>query len=520
MGLSIFSSSMNLRSFWSSDFPASVVVFLVALPLCLGIALASGAPLFSGVLAGIVGGIVVGSLSGSSLSVSGPAAGLTSIVSLAIIDLGSFEIFLVSVVLAGLIQIILGLARAGSIGHFFPAAVIKGMLAGIGVILILKQTPHALGYDVDFIGDESFLQFDGRNTFSEILEAINYISPGAVIISALSLVLLYLWSTNVIKRFHIFKMIPAPLIIVLFGISANTLFYYLAPSLVIGDEHLVSVPSIYESKDIKSFLTFPDFSSWQNPQIYIIAFTLATVASLETLLSIEASDKMDPYRRATPLNRELRAQGVANMISGFIGGLPLTSVIVRSSANISSGARTKASAISHGIILLLSVLLIPSVLKLIPLACLAGILLAVGFKLTKPGLYKEMYAKGKSQFIPFLVTVLAVVLTNLLQGVFMGIVVSLFFILKTNFQKAIIVVSSEDNYLVKFTKDVSFLHKASLRHALVQIPESTKLVIDGSKASFIDADIIDTVEDFIETAKSKNIEINVVGIKITEKELS
>jgi len=510
---------MNLRSFWSSDFPASVVVFLVALPLCLGIALASGAPLFSGLLAGIVGGIVVGFLSGSSLSVSGPAAGLSSIVALSILDLGSFEAFLVSVVLAGILQIILGFARAGSIGHFFPAAVIKGMLAGIGVILILKQIPHALGYDADFIGDESFLQFDGKNTFSEILEALKYISTGALIISLLSLVLLYLWSTNALKKFRIFQMLPAPLIIVLFGISANTVFQYFLPRLVLSPEHLVSVPMLSESNGVGSFLTFPDFTHWQNPQIYIIAFTLAIVASLETLLSIEASDKMDPYRRTTPLNRELKAQGVANVVSGFIGGLPLTSVIVRSSANISAGARSKASAISHGIILLLSVLLIPSALKLIPLACLAGILLAVGFKLTKPALYKEMYQKGSSQFIPFVVTVLAVVFTNLLQGVFLGIVVSLFFILKTNFQKAIIVVSSEDNFLVKFTKDVSFMHKAALRNALVQIPESTKLVIDGSKAGFIDADIIDTVEDFIETAKSKHIDLNLVGIKVTEKEL-
>jgi len=511
---------MNLRSYWRSDFPASIVVFLVALPLCLGIALASGAPLFSGVLAGIVGGIVVGSLSGSSLSVSGPAAGLTSIVALAIIDLGSFEAFLVSVVLAGGIQIILGFARAGSIGHFFPASVIKGMLAGIGVILILKQIPHALGYDVDFEGDESFLQFDGRNTFSEIGEAISYISPGAVIISLLSLILIYLWGTNAIRRFQFFNIVPAPLVVVLLGISANALYSNLFPSLVIGPEHLVSVPVLSDSNGISSFLTFPDFSHWQNSKIYIVAVTLAIVASVETLLSIEASDKMDPARRVTPLNRELKAQGVANMVSGFIGGLPLTSVIVRSSANISSGARTKASTISHGIILLLSVLLIPSFLKLIPLACLAGILLAVGYKLTKPDLYKAMYRKGKSQFIPFLVTVVAVVFTNLLQGVFLGIIVSLFFILKTNFQKAIISVSSEDNYLIKFTKDVSFMHKAALRHALGQVPEETKLVIDGSKAGFIDADILDTVEDFIETAKSKRIEVQLTGIKITEKELS
>lgn len=510
---------MNLRSFWSSDFPASVVVFLVALPLCLGIALASGAPLFSGLLAGIVGGIVVGSLSGSPLSVSGPAAGLTSIVSVSILDLGSFEAFLVSVVLAGILQIILGLARAGSIGHFFPASVIKGMLAGIGVILILKQIPHALGYDVDFIGDESFLQFDGENTFSEISEAFDYVSPGAVVISVSALVLIYFWASNQIQRFKWAHILPAPLIVVVLGILLNELYKQANPALVLSSDHLVSVPVLSQSQGFSSFFTTPDFSVLQNPQVYVVAITLAIVASLETLLSVEAADKMDPYRRITPLNRELRAQGTANLISGLIGGLPLTSVIVRTSANISAGARTKASAITHGIILLSSVLLIPGVLKLIPLSCLASILLAVGFKLTKPALYKEMWAKGNSQFFPFIVTVIGVVFTNLLQGVLLGIIVSIFFILKTNVQRAIILVSDEGNYLIKFTKEVSFLHKASLRQILRKIPNDTQVVIDASKANFIDADIIETVADFTETAKAKNITIDLNGIKLPVKEI-
>lgn len=510
---------MNLRSFWSSDFPASVVVFLVALPLCLGIALASGAPLFSGLISGIVGGLVVGFLSGSPLSVSGPAAGLTSIVSVSILDLGSFEAFLVSVVLAGVIQVILGFARAGSIGHFFPVSVIKGMLAGIGVILILKQIPHALGYDVDFIGDESFLQFDGRNTFSEIAEAFDYISMGAVAISVSALLVIYFWASNQIKRYKWAHILPAPLIVVGLGILFNELFEHVAPTLVLSAEHLVSVPVMSQSQGLSSFFTTPDFSVLQNPQVYVVALTLAIVASLETLLSIEAADKMDPYRRITPLNRELRAQGTANMISGLIGGLPLTAVIVRTSANVSAGARTKASAISHGIILLLSVLLIPGILKLIPLSCLAGILMAVGFKLTKPSLYKEMWAKGSSQFFPFFVTVMAVVFTNLLQGVLLGIVVSIFFILKSNVQRAIILVSDEANYLIKFTKDVTFLHKATLRHILGRIPDDSQVVIDASKAGFIDADIMETVTDFVESAKAKNINIELNGIKVPVKEI-
>ncbi|MEQ1584659.1 MAG: SulP family inorganic anion transporter [Cyclobacteriaceae bacterium] len=510
---------MNLRGYWSSDFPASVVVFLIALPLCLGIALASGAPLFSGVLAGIVGGIVVGSLSGSPLSVSGPAAGLTTIVAAAILDLGSFEAFLFCVVLAGIIQIILGFARAGSIAHFFPISVIKGMLAGIGLILILKQIPHAVGFDEDFEGDENFFQPDGRNTLTEIFEALNYLSPGAVIISAVSIILLVSWNSNRLLRFKFFRMVPAPLVVVFLGIILNMLFNSFLPSLAISDKHLVSVPMLSESVGLSAFFTFPDFSLWQDPKIYITALTLAIVASLETLLNIEACDKVDPYRRITPLNRELRAQGAGNLVSGLLGGLPVTSVIVRSSANVNAGARTKASAISHGIILLLSVLLIPGVLQLIPLSCLAGILLVTGYKLTKPASFKEMYKKGTAQFLPFIVTILAVTFTNLLQGVFLGIVVAIFFILKTNFQKAIIVVSSEENFLLKFTKDVSFLHKASLRQALGKIPSDTRVVIDGVKANFMDADILETITDFMETAKAKNIEVELTGIKITAKEL-
>jgi len=509
---------MNFRHFWSSDFPASVVVFLVALPLCLGIALASGAPLFSGLIAGIIGGIVVGALSGSSVSVSGPAAGLTTIVAAAILDLGSFQAFLLCVVIAGIIQIVLGFAKAGTIGHFFPSAVIKGMLAAIGLILILKQIPHAVGYDEDFEGDESFFQADGKNTFSEIIASLDSLTPGAVVISISCLLILIFWNKNQAQRFRFFRIVPAPLGAVLSGILLNIIFDSFIPYLSIDAKHLVSVPQLLgESPEASSFFVFPDFSMLTNPKIYIAAITIAIVASLETLLSIEACDKMDPLHQITPLNRELKAQGAGNLVSGLLGGLPVTSVIVRSSANINAGAQTKASAISHGLILLVALLAIPGFLNLIPLSCLAAILLLVGYKLTRFSLYKEMYAKGYSQFYPFIITVIAIMFTDLLKGVFLGIIVGLFFILKTNFQKAVITVHSNENHLIKFSKDVSFMHKASLRNALTQIPKDTNLVIDGTKSHFIDEDIIETLEDFIETAKSKNIEVDLKGIKIKEK---
>ncbi len=511
---------MHLRNFWSSDFPASVVVFLVALPLCLGIAMASGAPLFSGLIAGIVGGIVVGALSGSPVSVSGPAAGLTTIVAAAILDLGSFQAFLLSVVLAGVIQILMGVAKAGSIGHFFPSSVIKGMLAAIGLILILKQIPHAVGYDADFEGDESFFQADGENTFTEILNSIDYFTPGALAVSTICLVILLIWNKNQLQRYRFFRLVPAPLATVGVGVLLSMLFNSFIPALIIESKHLVSVPVLIGASEAGSFFIMPDFSLWGNSKIYVAAFTIATVASLETLLCIEACDKMDPSHRITPLNRELKAQGVGNILSGLLGGLPVTSVIVRSSANINAGARSNASAISHGLILMITLLAIPGLLNMIPLSCLAAILLVVGYKLTRVALYKEMYAKGTSQFYPFMVTILAILFTNLLQGVFLGIIVALFFILKTNFHKAIITVQSDNNYLIKFSKDVSFMHKAEIRNALKKIPNDARLLIDGTKSQFIDEDILETLEDFRETAITKNIEIDITGIKLKDKNYS
>jgi len=505
---------MNWREYFSHDLPASVVVFLVALPLCLGIALASGAPLFAGLIAGIVGGVVAGALSGSPLSVAGPAAGLTTIVLAAISDLGSYQAFLLAVVLAGLLQVILGFLRAGGIGHFVPVAVIKGMLAAIGLILILKQIPHAVGYDADFEGDESFFQADGQNTFSEIVNSLNYVSEGAVVISLMSILILMVWGRPALQKIKFFELIPAPLVVVVVGVVLNAFFNGYAPGLVIEDKHLVSVPVLSGLDSLGKVLITPDFSLLGDPKIYMAAITIAIVASLETLLSIEACDKMDPFRRITPLNRELKAQGAANTISGLLGGLPVTSVIVRSSANINAGARSKFSSITHGMILLLSILLIPGFLKSIPLSCLAGILIVVGFKLTKPALYMEMYKKGFSQFLPFIITILAIVFTNLLQGVFLGIFVSIFFILRSNFREAIILVNNGNSYLLKLTKDVSFLNKAALRSKFQAIPTNASVTIDGTDSQFIDNDIKETIVDFVETSKAKKIDVELKNISL------
>jgi MFS superfamily sulfate permease-like transporter len=489
------------------DLPASVVVFLVALPLCLGVALASGAPLFAGVIAGVVGGLVVGMISGSALSVSGPAAGLTTIVLSSITTMGSFEAFLVAVFLAGVIQVALGLVNAGSIGNYFPSSVIKGMLAAIGIILLLKQIPHSVGYDKDFVGDESFLQSDGENTFSELGRALAYFNGGAVVISIVSLFILILWERPFFKTKKIVTLLPAPLLVVATGIILNEFFKSVAPALAIGVEHLVSLPV---ATDVGSFIrqfTLPDFSSLLTRDCWIIAFTIAVVASLESLLSIDAVDKLDPYKRTTPLNLELKAQGFANMISGLIGGLPITAVIVRSSANIAAGARTKTSAITHGLLLLLTALLIPGLLNKIPLACLAAILLTVGYKLAKPSIFKNMYHKGKDQFIPFVTTVLAILLTDLLIGIFIGMSIGLFFVLKTNFHRALFSVNENGNYLIRLTKDVSFLNKSLLRQTFREIPDGSSVIIDGSRSAFIDQDILETISDFRESAANRDISV-------------
>lgn len=497
---------------WKSDLPASVVVFLVAVPLCLGIALASGAPLFSGIIAGVVGGLVVGALSGSALMVSGPAAGLTAIVVTAIGALGSFRAFLAAVVVAGVLQIALGLAGAGIVGYYFPSAVIKGMLAAIGLILILKQVPHAVGYDADFEGDESFLQANNENTFSGLTQAFNRMETGAVVISLAALLILIIWDQTRLKKM---KLLPGPLAAVALGVGMNFLFGVAAPGLQLQAEHLVALPIPDSLAGFAGLLTSPDWSALGRPETWRIALTLAVVASLETLLSLEATDRMDPYKREAPTNRELMAQGTGNIVSGVLGGLPVTGVIVRSAANVDAGARTKASAILHGVLLLLAVLLIPAFLNSIPLASLAAILIYTGFKLAHPRLVKHAYAQGWYQFLPFVITVVAILLTDLLVGIGVGLAFGFFFILVDQFRApCYTVVSPHGSVLTRLRlhDHVSFLNKATLTRALEGLPSGARVEIDGTHCERIDHDVLEFIADFRETAKLRGIDFRLVGI--------
>lgn len=504
-------------NYLKNDIPAGLVVFLVALPLCLGIALASGAPLFSGIIAGIVGGTIVAFTSGSSLSVSGPAAGLTVIVLNAITQLGGYEVFLLAVVLAGLIQIAIGYLKAGIIGYYFPSSVIKGMLAAIGIILILKQIPHAIGYDKDNEGDFDFIQADGQNTFSEIFSAIHYIHPGAVIIAAVSLFILILWEQRFLKKITFFKLVPGALLVVIVGVLLNELFKLYYPSLLLGGEKLVQLPVADSASGFINQFTLPDFTAFGNYQVYVVAVTIAIIASLESLLSVEAADKLDPYKRITPTNRELKAQGLGNFVSGFIGGLPLTAVIVRTSANINAGGKTKLSAIIHGIFLLLSVIAIASLLNKIPLACLAALLLVVGYKLAKIPLFISMYKLGWEQFLPFIVTVIAIQFSDLLKGIAAGMVIAAFIILRNNYKLAYFSHTEEkdgtDRITIRLAEDVSFLNKGSIALTLDQLPEGSHVVIDGSNSHNIDMDVLEIIHDFKNnTAALKKINIELKNI--------
>lgn len=490
-----------------ADIPASVVVFLVALPLCLGVAVASDAAPVTGIIAGVIGGIVVGLLSGSQLSVSGPAAGLTAIVAGAIGKLDSYSIFLLSVVIAGIFQVVLGFLKAGIIGDFIPNSVIKGMLAAIGLILILKQIPHFVGYDADPEGDESFFQPDNENTFSELLQALNHISPGAVLagVSAAIILLSYEWKP--IKKMRFFQLVPGPLIVVMAGIGINEFFKSSAPNLIIDNEHLVALDVFNQPLDFFSSLPSPNVAGLSNPQVWITAATLAIIASLETLLSIEAVDKIDPEKRLSPTNRELKAQGVGNIVSGMLGGLPITSVIVRSSANVSSGAKTKLSTILHGTLLLSAVLFFPGILNLIPKASLAAILIFTGYKLAKISLFKEHFRKGWDQFLPFIITVVAILLTDLLIGIFIGMIAGLYFVLRSNFKSAIFFIKDDKRYLIRFRKEVSFLNKGLMKSILESIPDNMAVLIDATKSDFIDRDITDMVNDFIVNAETRGIRV-------------
>jgi MFS superfamily sulfate permease-like transporter len=500
-----------------SDFPASIVVFFVALPLCLGIALASGAPLFSGVIAGIIGGVVVGALSGSKIGVSGPAAGLAAIVLTSIGTLGGFENFLVAVVLGGVIQLIFGLLRAGIIGYYFPSSVIKGMLTGIGIIIILKQIPHFFGYDADPEGDFAFFQVDGQNTFSEIINTINHIQPGSALIGLIGLTILLLWDKVLVKKAKIFQVIQGPLVAVVVGI----IFFSVTKSnevLGVSGTHLVNVPV---PSDLSSFLaqfSFPNFAAISNPQVWVVAFTIALVASLETLLCVEATDKLDPHKNVTPTNRELLAQGAGNIISGLIGGLPITQVIVRSSANIQSGGRSKMSTIIHGLFLLGSVVLIPNLLNMIPLSVLAAILLIVGFKLAKPALFMSMYKLGWKQFVPFMVTVLGIIFTDLLVGIGLGLLVGIIVILIKSYQNSHFLHKEGedvDDGKIKMTlaEEVTFFNKGAILKELDKLASNSFLELDVTNTKYLDNDIIEILDDFIHKAVERNITIKLISEK-------
>ena len=494
MNQSKSNSSFSLK-YLKDDLPAGLVVCLVALPLCLGIALASGAPLFAGIISGIVGGILVAFLSGSALSVSGPAAGLTVIVLNGITELGSYETFLFAVVLAGMIQVVLGYLKAGVIGYYFPSSVIKGMLAAIGIILILKQVPVAIGYMKD-----SGVQYQF----------------GAIIIAAISIAIILVWDLPVLKKFAFFKFVPGALIAVIVGILLNNAFISFQPNWVLNASQLVKLPKAASMNDFVNQFTLPDFTQFTNYKVYVLAVTIAIIASLESLLSTEAADKLDPFKRITPTNQELKAQGIGNIVSGLIGGLPMTAVIVRTSANVNAGGKTKLSAIFHGLLLLVSVAFFATFLNQIPLPCLAAVLLVVGYKLAKISLFKEMYKLGWDQFIPFIITVVAIQFSDLLKGISLGMLVAIFYILRTNYRRdyKFHQDAKNDGGLITITlgEHVTFINKGSIALKLSNIENDANVVIDGKDAHFIDLDVLEILYDFKENSIQKNINVQFKNI--------
>lgn len=564
---------INLFANLKSDFASGLVVFLVALPLCLGIALASGAPLFSGIISGIVGGVVIGYLSQSHLSVSGPAAGLTAIVLTAITDLGAFNVFLLAVLIAGLIQLALGFIKAGTISNYFPNNVIEGMLAGIGVIIILKQIPHAFGYDADYEGDESFAQADGKNTFSELFDLFNHIDKGAIIIASISLLILILWpKIEVLKRI---KLVPPALVAVVVSVALNEFFIQSGSDFAIAKAHLVNLPVPSTFDDFKNIIVVPDFTQITNPKVWIVALTIAIVASIETLLCIEAADRMDSQKRYTDTNVELKAQGIGNIVSSLLGGLPMTSVVVRTSANNAAGAKSKMSTMIHGTLLLISVLAIPVVLNKIPLATLAAVLLLVGYKLAVPNIkhfadimpkainflilaivvlivvvknsknqaviivsiatvvgllayaiykgrkdidFSKMITRNQYLYFPFFATTIAVVFTDLLKGVALGMIISIAFVLKGNMKRAYNFRKEQyhdgDIIHIDLAQEVSFLNKAAIKSTLASIPENSKVIINASDTVYIAHDVLDLIKEFKKIrSKEENIKVKLVGFK-------
>jgi len=509
---------MQKNNFWADlkyDLPAGLVVFFIALPLCLGIALASGAPLFAGMIAGIVGGLVIGFLSGSHTSVSGPAAGLTAVVLVSIQQLGSFETFLLATVLAGIFQVALGFARAGMIANYFPSNVIKGMLTGIGIIIILKQIPHALGYDKDAEGDFTFFEQGGSNTFLSIWETLTqFIHPGATLVALISIGIMLMWEKPAIKSKVGF--VPGALVAVVVSVLVNIGLGVFGDPWTIRPEHLVKIPVASDAAAFLAQFSFPDFSQWLNPKVFSVAITICIVASIETLLCLEAVDKIDPFMRTSDPNRELKAQGMGNIVSGLLGGLPLTSVIVRSSANVNANARSKVSTIIHGFFLLVCVALIPAILNLIPLAALAAILILTGYKLAKISVFRDLWSNGKYQWWPFIITVVAVVFTDLLTGVAIGLVASAFAILRGNMRNAYYFQKEKyhegDIINIKLSQEVSFLNKAAIKQTLYDFPENSKVVIDATDTAYIDFDVLESIRAFAkEKATSKNIKVTLKG---------
>lgn len=512
------SKKQGMLAHTKRDVLAAVVVFIVALPLCLGIALASGAPLFAGLIAGIIGGIIIGSISSSPLSVSGPAAGLVVIVVSAIEDLGTFPAFLMAVVLAGVIQIIFSQLKAGIIRAYFPSSVVKGMLAAIGLILILKQFPHLIGFDSDAFGEEEFNQPGGFNTFTFLQESLKHVATGSALIGVFSLLTLLLWDKQISPRIKALQQVPGSLVVVVLAIILNQVLNSVAPGFAVASEHMVSLPTITTSNFVNQ-ITLPDFSALSSVHVYVVAGTLALVASLESLLSLEAIERLDPEERKADANRELLAQGVGNTLSGLIGGLPITAVIVRSSANLNAGAKSKLSAILHGALLLFCVLLIPDVLNMIPLSALAAVLIIVGYKLTSAKQFKAQFKLGWKQFIPFVVTFGAILFTDLLIGILIGMASSVVFILVANYQVPFYrseygssLKGNRRKIVLRLSEQVTFLNRASLQAALEEMPNDVEVVIDGQLANQIDYDVLEIIYQFAETAQSRKIDCQLIGI--------
>lgn len=518
---------MNFKTL-KEDIPASIVVFLVALPLCLGVALASGAPFFSGLISGIIGGVVIGILSGSKLSISGPAAGLAALVLAAITNIGSFELFLCAVLIAGILQMGMSMARLGGMANYFPSSVIKGMLTSIGILIVAKQIPHAFGYDKDEQGHLTSLFPAGDEDWHDLLKPLQHIDLGVTFICAMSLIIMLVWDRPFIKKRV--KFIPGALVAVIASIVINEIFKSSQSVYTLSDEHLVQIKAAGSASEFLGFFTMPDFNGFTQSKVIVTGIMIAIIASLETLLSIEAIDNLDPERNVTNTNKELFAQGIGNSISGLIGGLPITSVIVRSSANLNAGAKSKLSAVFHGMLLLLTVLFIPSILNLIPLSALAAILLITGYKLCKFSVFIQMAKLGKYQYLPFFVTVLTIVGIDLIgiykpfkgEGLLVGVIAGLitsfgailhgnlknsYFFHKENFKEG-------DLIKIRLAEEVSFLNKASIRETLDHIPENSNLEIDASRTDYIDFDVLEIIKEFRDIkARRKNIVLKLVGFK-------